>query len=223
MKRQDFPHLEDLMANFPSAETLLTKPAVDWLILNKLDGGKEIVLEVQPVTPRPNTLEKMKEAAEAFPPVPRDASEEDKQKHLQRREQLNKLSIFLPDDKTNTEYFLDYRSIDRIYYHEDKLLHWVKEYGKEGRFREAFDLLFKLKRRVPDWPGTEDQHDNLIHIEAFYNLEKGNAETAFAWLIELYERNPKYPDLSLDFDKVIDALVNESIQQEEYRRAPAII
>ncbi|WP_197440272.1 ABC transporter substrate-binding protein [Polystyrenella longa] len=213
------PRLEDLLTNFPTAEELMTKKPSDWLVLNKLENGKEVVLEVQPVAPRPDTLQKIETSIDEFPPFPRDATDKQKEQHVLKREQLFKMSIFLPDDKSEKEYFLDYRQVDRILYHEDKLLQWVTQYGNEGKFREAFDLLFKLKRLVPDWPGVEEQHDKLLQIEAQYNLDNGNPDSALALLMALYDRNRKFQGLSAEFGKTVNKLVDESLQQEQYRRA----
>ena len=218
-QQESLPRLEDLTANFPTPEELWKNPPTDWLVLTKLEGGKEVVLETQPVIPRPDTLAKTEKAIEDFPPVSREATDKEKEKNRLQRQALFKLSIFLPNDKKEKEYFIDYRLIDRIIYHEDKLLRWVRQYGSEGKFREAFDLLFQLKRRVPDWPGVEDQHDKLIQIEAQHNLREGRMETALAMYIELYNRNPKFPGLADELGGVVNQLIDESLQQEEYRRA----
>lgn len=214
-QRSELPTLAEM--ELPSAETLLTRPPVDWIVLHPDDR----VLVVEPVSPRPDTLAKLQQAIKDMANEPQPRTPEEVEARKERRRKLDYLSITLPgtSEDENPEYELQTRHIKEIIYHEELMLRRVDAFIAEGKLREAFELLFGIERRLPNWPGIEQRKDDILFAEAVGELSTGRVEQAFVRLEELGGRKPRYQGLSERLGEAADRLIAAAAAAADFRRA----
>ncbi|MFO0919223.1 MAG: hypothetical protein U0872_13035 [Planctomycetaceae bacterium] len=159
------PKLADLP--LPAAETLLREKPFDWVVLK----DTEEVLVVEPVSPRPDTLNKMdaeyRELGEERPKTKERADEV-----RQRRAELRKLVVTLAGAAEDADFTIDTKLVQQIIYHEDLVLRRVAQAIDEDQTGTAFELLVYLDRRHPDWPGYQLQVGRLLFREAQVQLAR---------------------------------------------------
>ncbi|MGH7202811.1 MAG: tetratricopeptide repeat protein, partial [Planctomycetaceae bacterium] len=199
----------------PTAEELLQGKPLDWIVLK----GTEEVIVTLPVYPRPNTLARMEQAIEESKDWPRPNSPEALEEFKQKREDLFYLNLILPDGGENPEYRLHMKHVDRIILHEDQMLLRVDEFVKEGKLRQAFELLFLLARREPDWPGLAERQNDILFAEARRAFEQGRLESALLHVTTLHGRDPQYAGLSETLGEAGEALMSRAVEQEDFREA----
>jgi tetratricopeptide (TPR) repeat protein len=210
---EQFPKLDEMET--PTIGQLLTQPPIDWIVLKNDD-----VIVTAPVYPRPDTLAKMQEAIDHFDEQPRPRSREAAVAHREERDALQKISILDPDaGSASPESLLNMRHVDRIIYFEDMLLQRIKELIDAGKLRDAFEALFTLERRSPDWPGLVDYQIFVMFAEARARLEKQEVEQALYFLEEIHDRNPAEPELPTELGHVVDLLISEAVERGDFRRA----
>lgn len=212
----------------PSADDLLTKDPLDWIVLKK-----DEVLVTQPVYPRPATLEKLAQendrlrSAQTRPPQDPSETKEEYQARLSRllEETLN-LTVMLPDnlevDSVNqaAEYTLNIaRNIERIVYHEDLILRRTDVLINDGNLDKAFEMLLVIDRTAKDWPGFEERRNRLIFEEAQLRLKNDDLEAALAFYEELYTLAPQYAGLSEGIGRTIEQLVLNAREKDDLRQA----
>ncbi|MCH7687946.1 MAG: hypothetical protein IH899_14910, partial [Planctomycetes bacterium] len=212
----ELPKLADM--NIPSAEDLLKLPPVDWIVLH---GAKEHVIVSEPVYPRPNTLEKLKQRIDESKNWPRPINDAQHEQQKQRRYRLNYLEVVLPGEgeTESPEYQLPTSKVNRIIHHEDLILRRVALLRDEEKYRDAFELLFSLSRRHPQWPGIEAEQNHLIFAEAATQLNNGRAASALVFLEQLHELQTDYPGLKKKLGDVVDRLVSDAHEVKDYRKA----
>lgn len=227
------PKLDEM--TLPTVEELLTKPPVDWVVLKT---GEVVVC--QPVHPRPDTIARLqKQLADSAswkpPPVVRQPGESAESFEARRRARIEEFKLrkrklefleivlpqdaTLPDDKEEPVYYIDLKDIDRIIYYEDLMLQRIDKLLDEGDYRTAFELLLILDRRHRDWPGYAERQQRLLFLEATDRFKKKLYEQALAYLEDLHQRNPKYPQLFEQLGKVVRPLIDAALQKEDFRRA----
>ncbi|MHC4877655.1 MAG: ABC transporter substrate-binding protein [Planctomycetota bacterium] len=212
----------------PAADELLTGDRLDWIVLQK-----EEVLVVQPVYPRPATLEKLAQqnellrSAKTRPPRGPAETQEEYQERISRLidETLN-LTVTLPDDvevksvDQAAEYTLNIaRNIDRIVYHEDLMLRRTDILIGEGNLDKAFEMLLVIDRTSKGWPGFEERRNRLIFEEAQVRLRADDLEAALAFFEELYTLAPEYAGLRNGIGRTIEQLVVRARQKDDLRQA----
>lgn len=206
------PKYEDLKV--PTVKQLLLEPPKDWIRLKKTD---EVII-CEPVYPRPNTIEKLEKEREKLSqnrPVGDKALEEWRKKRFD----LNYLNVILPDAGDAPEFRLALEDIEEIIYHEELLLRRVDLLIKEGDQRKAFELLYQLERRLPNWPGIEDRKNYLLFMQAEGYREKKQFESALVFFEQLHQRKPDYPELKTRLGEVADVLVEDAVDAEDFRQA----
>lgn len=204
----------------PSLERLLKGPALDWIVLVR--GNK--VLEVEPVTPRPNTLQRIEERIRKAMDVPlpkiNGTDESARNEEKARRRDLNKLNIvLLKNDEDDGEYRIHIQSIRQIVHYEDLMLKRIDLLLNEERAADTYELLTALQQRNSNWPGIAERRERLRFVEAVAQLKKKSYEQATAQFEQLFSRNPTYPDLDRQIGFAIDALIQEAVTAGEFRRA----
>ena len=205
------PKLEDMP--LPEAETLLKEKPVDWVVLPNED-----TLVVEPVVPRPRTLEKMEEELKKLANVkPKNKEEADELK--QKRLDLQKLQVSLVDGGEESDFTLDTRQIKQIVYHEDHVLERAGRCIDDGLTALAFELLVYLDRRHHDWPGYDRQVNRLLLKEAQLRLQFGDPETALRFAEELSVKDKSFPGLSAVLGEAVDNLVTSALETDDYRKA----
>lgn len=224
-----------LKNQIPSVETLLDGEPVDWLVLNQKNNVDENeVLIVQPISPRPNTLEKLakRKAALGMPGGERDRipgeSEQDYRQRIARAiEESDNVIVLLPDSVTSkddsvdqaAEYTLKVKDVALIIHHEDLFLQRCEELIKGRELAQAFEMLLILQRRTPDWPRYDLVRNKLILEEGKIRLEAGDLEAALAFFEELHSLNPEFGGLSDQMGAVVDRLVTRSDEAGDLPRA----
>lgn len=209
----DLPLIDDLLAELPTLEELLRDPPVDWIVVTTL---KDRVLIVEPINPRPNTLEKLQQRIEEFSATrrkPTETVEERQQKFID----LHYVKVFLPGDEN--EYKLHVEQIQEIIHHEDQMLLRVDALIDERNFNDALQLIFALNALQPAWPGAADRHHRLLYREAETKLEADLPEAALARLAELHALRAGYPGLSKMLGTVTQQLISAAVEAGDFLQA----
>lgn len=216
----------------PSLEDLLSKPAVDWVVLRP--PRRDEVLVVQPISPRPDTISRMSKMAEDLRSAAKRPKQEQGESAEQYRQRLrdlmdeaeNLVVLFpliegvKPEEQDSNEYRLNVQKhVDRIIYHEDLMLKRADLLMNEGQLSKAFELLLVLERRQGEWPGYADRRNRLIFEEAKQQTAAGNAEAAFAYFEELHAVAPKYDGLRDAMGVAAGGLIEEAMKAGESMRA----
>jgi hypothetical protein len=205
------PKLSEM--KLPEAETLLRGKPVDWVVLRNED-----TLVVEPVSPRPQTLEKMDEELKRLANM-RGKTKEEQDEIKRRRLELLKLPVTLVNGGEDPDYVLDTRHIKQIVYHEDHVLERASRCIDDGLTALAFELLVYLDRRHHNWPGYSRQVNRLLLKEAEMRLQFGDPEAAIRFAEELYGKDKNFPGLAGVVGEAVDNLVKTSLETEDYRRA----
>ena len=241
---QDEPEPEDdgglktfgeMKQNIPTTEELLNGEPYDWVVLDqKNDENLNEVLIVQPVYPRPNTLEKLaqRKTALAAPGgerdrVPGETDEEYRQRIARAIEESENLIVMLPDSVTEgddsvdqaAEYKLAARDVAFVIHHEDLFLQRVETLISDRQLEQAFEMLLIMQRRTPDWPRYDLVRNKLILEEGKVRLDAGDLEAALAFFEELHGLNPDFGGLKEQMGNVVDALVTRARDASDLPRA----
>lgn len=207
-----FPKLEEMVV--PDAGELLTGAPRDWIVLKNGD-----VVVCEPIVPRPNTLALRQEELAKKMEERRGKTGNELQQLNDEIEELNYLEITIPEVKENPEFRLELRRIDSIIHHEDLMLRRIDALLNEGDVPVSLELLTRLERQWPNWPGLDARHNRLLFVDAGQRQEAGNPHQALVLLSELYGRQPGYPGLSERLGEVVDALVTAAVDAGDYRQA----
>jgi hypothetical protein len=201
---EDFKQLTALENKpIPSMERLLKGPPIDWLVITRANK----VLEVEPVTPRPDTLLKIAESNRKPPP------------EKARRERQTSLEIvLLKNGEDDGAYRINVAHIKQFVYHEDLCLQRTDLLLNEERTSDAFELLTAVQQREPNWPGLAARRERLRFIEAGQKLKKQLPEQALALFEIVHQHDPVYPDLERQIAASCDQLMQSAAQDHDYRR-----
>jgi ABC-type transport system substrate-binding protein len=202
----------------PSAEDLLKLPPVDWIVLH---GVNERVIVSEPVYPRPNTLEKLKQRIDESKKWPRPMNDAQRAQQKERRDRLKYIEVVLPGEGETEapEYQLPTSKVNRIIHHEDLILRRIVLLRGREKYRDAFEMLFSLSRKYPQWPGIEVEQHHLVFAEATTQLNNGRAPSALVFLEQLHELQKDYPGLKKKLGDVIDRLITDAHEAKNYRKA----
>lgn len=195
----------------PSFERLMKGPALDWIVMHS-----QRVLVVEPLYPRPGTLDDVKRKIAS---LTRKAGEPAESEGARRRRLA---AYYLPLTLTegeDREYRLHIRFIKEIIYYDDLMLRRVDALLDEKKFREAFELLVAVEQRQADWPGIVPRQERLLFTEASAHFSTGQPEHALALLESLHERNAAYPGLEDQMAVVCDRLMRQAFDAADPRQA----
>lgn len=203
------PKLADM--KIPEAAELLRGKPVDWIVL--LNGD---VLVVEPVFPRPDTLNQLKqqhdELLKARPP---GMSAEE---HRQKLYDLRRLNVTLMDGGEEPDYQLETRFVDRIIYFEDLILQRAGLLMDQGQLSAAYELLMYLDRRHRGWPEFQTHYHRFLMLDGQRLLNQNQPEAAFVQFDQLYSLAPNYSQLYEWLGKAADQLMTQAYEAEDYRR-----
>jgi hypothetical protein len=211
-EEEKLPKLADMQ--LPTAEQLLRDPHRDWIILKT-----EEVIVTEPVYPRPGTLEKMQVKIDAYPSFKGIRTPEALTEYRDIFDELHQLYVVLPGDDDSPEYQLHIKYIAEIRHHEDLMLRRIDVFIDEGKYRDAFEMLFVLERSHPGWPGYVKRRERLLFLEAGKKFNDGKAEIALIALEELHSTNPRFQGLKNKLGDVTGRLIADAVADENYRRA----
>jgi peptide/nickel transport system substrate-binding protein len=203
---EHFPKLSEMLEKLPTVAQLLKGDPVDWVVLAKNSD----VLVTLPVSPRPETLKKIKDRVEkAEKERPRRTTKEEKAELESRLYKLRRLYITLKDaGGGNPERAVYYKDIKEVIHHEDLLLLRIGKLQDEGNLALAFELLFNLKRKKPGWPGIDEYEIRQLHTEARQLVKEHQWTTALVRLEELF-------DLAETIIRRYDTNADEKLSGEE--------
>ncbi len=215
-EEEELPKIADMQ--LPTAAELLARTRDeqrrDWVVLTNED-----VIVAQPIYPRPNTLEKMQQAIDESVKWPRPATPEERDEQRARREALYYVDIALPGE--DDLFQLHRRHISEVIHHEDLMLRRIGKLldeNDENAVRDAFEMIFVLKRSNPQWPGLIEQERRILFLEAQNLFGQQRPEAALPYLEDLHSRVPKYSGLQSLLGEVIDALITQAVEEEDFRR-----
>lgn len=211
-KPESLPRLQDMLPR--TVEQLLNEKPCDWVVLNTND-----VIVVDPVLPRPDTLVKLQEEITAKEQARRNADAAQRAIINAEIEQLRKLTITLAEEKDSPEYTVPTNRIKQIVTHEEHIIRAIDLALTENRLAQALELLTRLQRNTPDWPGVNDVGQRVVAADARQRAALGRHEEALVLLEELHSRNPNFPLAVEQLGEVIRSLAREAIGREDFRRA----
>jgi hypothetical protein len=195
----------------PSFQQLMKGPAVDWIVMH----SKKVIV-VEPVYPRPGTLEDIDQKVKKLMRKAGDPPETETAKR--KRLAAYYLPVTLMEGEER-DYKLHVKFIKEIVYYEELMLRRIDQLLDERKVRQAYELLTALEERQELWPGVAHRKERLLFTEAAVRLNERQPQHALALLEALFERNREYNGLELEFGKVGDRLVSAAIEQDDLRAA----
>ncbi len=195
----------------PSFQSLREGPPVDWLVLH----SKRVIV-VEPVSPRPGTLEDIDQRVKRMMRRPGDPPESDEAKRRRLAQYYLPITLTEGEDR---EYKIHVRFVKEIVYFEDLMLRRIDQLLDDREVRQAYDLLTALDQRAESWAGVVARRERLLSVEAAVKLDQGQPVHALALLEALHERNPKYSNLDVQFGTVVERLLTASLEARDPRAA----
>lgn len=195
----------------PSFSRLMQGPAVDWIVLTNMK-----VLEVEPLYPRPGTLDDLNARIKQMTRKQGQPAETDEARRKRMAMYHLPLTVLEGEER---EYKLHIRYIKEIIYYEELMLQRIDKLLDEKLVRQAYELLVALDQRQADWPGVTPRRERLLSVEAQVQLEAQHPEQSLALLEALHERNPAYSGLDNQFGAVCDRLIGNAIENNDPRQA----
>lgn len=196
----------------PTAESLLRERPRDWVVLRTQD-----VLVVEPVTPRPNTLQIRKEMYDKI--VKSKPSEIGPENRTRKMYEYERITLTLLDDSVEPEYLIETKHIEKIIYFEDLILQRVTKLLDDRNVALAYDLITVVHRRQPDWPNLDLHYQRCLFVQAEVHQQAGRNEQGLVVLEQLQPLAPEYPNLAVLFGKIVEPLIVAPFQAADYRRA----
>jgi tetratricopeptide (TPR) repeat protein len=205
----ELPKLEAM--ELPSFQRLMEGPALDWIVLMN-----QTVLEVEPLYPRPGTLEDL--SARIKQAMRKRGQPAESETDRRKRLELFNLPVTLLEGEER-EYKLHTKFIKEIIYYEDLMLRRIDKLLDEKQVRQGYELLVALELRQPDWPGIARRRERVLFTEAEMQLESQKPQQALALLESLHEAAPNYPGLEDRFGVVVDRLISDALGKKDPRQA----
>ncbi len=217
--REELPKYKDMQ--IPSADALRRmeqdNKEVDWILLKAANPDERQVIIVNPILPRPNTLERMeKEYQEVEDSKPQN--EEERALRAKRLQNMKRLLLTLPGDLV-TEFRLPVGQIDQIILFEELVLLSVDELIKEGQIRTAYEMLLSVENEIPNWDKSVPRFEQLLLAESSQRAEAGDMYAALAILDEAANRNIKNPALRPRFGEIVGPMIAQAVSAEDFRKA----
>lgn len=208
----DLPSIDELPR--PTARELLNDPPEDWLIVKQVR-----VLQVDPVQPRPLTLEIIRKRVSDFALTkPQTEDLERLARWRERFEKIHDVEVTLIEDLVSTPYWIDEEQIDNLIHHETHALNEAARLRELENFTTARELLEHVRRRDSDWPGLAEATNKLMFAEATAMLRDGKREHALQILDRLFERDGEFPQLELRFGQAVRQLAIAAFEDQNPRR-----
>lgn len=204
---EKLPFLKDM--ELPSFQRLMQGPPCDWLVMHT---GKVIVVE--PVAPRPGTIEDINQRISRVMRKAGDPAETEDEKR--RRLDLYYLPVTLPEGE-DREWRLHIRYLKEIIYYEDLMLRRIDQLLDDSKVRQAYELVLALEARQESWVGVAARKEWLLFTEAQVRSAEGHPQHALALLEALHERRASYTGLEAQFGVVGDKLISQAFDSSDLR------
>lgn len=196
----------------PTTDELLRGKPTDWIVLLNQD-----VIFVEPVKPRPGTLEKLKAEYDQLLKVP--TSQIPLEEKLEKLAALQRLQVTLLETKDDPEYVIETRFIGQIIHFEDHVLKRVSLLLEKADLTPAYELLMFVDRRQRGWPGFDELYHRFLFLEADRLAKEAKFERALVTAESLFARVPDYADLSRLIGRIIDGQLAHCIAAADFRQA----
>jgi len=223
VEKAELPKLKDMP--LPTADEILRADEedkeFDWVVLQATLPEDRTVIVVNPLFPRPETLKKMAaeyKQVEASKPQ----NQKEREQRSERMKQLQRLVVTLKGDQL-TEYSLPVSTVDHILLFEDLMLRRVDELVKEGDIRKAYELLLRVENEIPNWDQSQPRFEQLLLAESTIRAQAGDIYAALALLDEAAIRNLQNPELRPRFQQIVEPMINDSLEQEDFRKVRYLI
>jgi hypothetical protein len=222
VERAELPKLVDMPV--PTADELFTADEqdkeYDWVVLKASRPEDRMVVVVQALFPRPDTIEaQLREAQRVEASKPTTPKE--REERLTRIQSLKKLIIKIPGDLA--DYRIPLENIDQIIYFEDLMLQRVDQLIADGDIQKAYELLLRVENGIPNWDRSQPRYEQLLLTESAQRATAGDTYAALALLDELAGRNKDNPELRLRLGDIVSPMIADAIQKEDYRKARYLI
>ena len=198
----------------PSTEDLLTKPPRDWLVLSG-----DVVLVVEPVTPRPDTLVRLQQRYDDMLRKKPTTPKEELEAFQTELDELKFVHVTLPGESESPEYRVPLKQVRQVLHHEDLLLKRIDLLTAEKNIEQAMELQILLERTYGNWPGVPERHNALVMADGRLRLEAGDGERALTLAEEMFTRNGSQAGLAELTEKSIALLFDGAWKQQDARRA----
>src|SRR5262249_2066953 len=148
----------------PSFQQLMKGPALDWIVMHS-----KKVLVVEPVYPRPGTLEDIDQKVKKLLRKSGDPPEND----MAKRKRLAAYYLHITWlEGEERDYKLPVKFIKEIVYYEALMLRRIDQLLDERKVRQAYELLTALEERQESWPGVAHRKQRLLLTEAAVRLDE---------------------------------------------------
>ncbi len=194
----------------PDDRNLLSEPPFDRMTL--IDGT---VIEVDPVSPRPlPTIEELEEARVTEAKTEQVGGGIFVRKGPEVKEDPKELTLVIRvhDDEEPADYSVRYVDIERVDYFEDILLADALEHARLGQFDQAFERIFAVETREPDWRGLPATINRVLLQEGQQAIARGDVDGGLRILGQLRERSPDEPGLRDLLVKTFTGRIESAIQ-----------
>ncbi|MCA9062048.1 MAG: hypothetical protein KDA96_03290 [Planctomycetaceae bacterium] len=215
-----YPTLEEM--EIPSLEVLVKAhedgDLFDWLVLKQ----ENRVIVVQEVIPRPDPLEEIARRRERL----LNQNPRNQAQRIARREELEKLenlTVILPDEID--DFSIAVRLVEKVILFEDLMLLRADKLIEERNISGAYDLITRVQRTAgfENWEKLPSRFEALLIAEADVRHSDGDSYSALALLDELARRNLNHPELQPQFARILTPMVNEALQNGDYRKTRYLI
>lgn len=223
VERAELPKLNEMQT--PSADEIFQADEddkeFDWVVLQANLPEDRTVIVVNPLFPRPNTLEKMAEEykkVEASKPQ----NQKEREERVERMKQLQRLVVTLKGDQV-TEYSMPISTIDQILLFEDLMLMRVDELIREGDIRKAYEILLRVENEIPNWEKSLPRFEQLLLAESTIRANAGDTYAALALLDEAAARNLQNPELRPRLSQIVGPMISQALEAEDFRKVRYLI
>lgn len=198
----------------PTVEELRTNHPADWVIL-----WNESVLQVERITQRPGTLALMQAALDDSLRWPNPVTQAEREDQARKRNDLRYLKLLFADDPNSPEFRIDMKHIKEIWHFEDLIVKRLQMLLDDGDLATALDLFLFLESVATDWPGSAEVFQRYLWLDAQQVLSRNEPDQALPILIDLWRRNPEYPQVQTQIGSVVDTLIQRAIETDDFRQA----
>lgn len=121
------------------------------------------------------------------------------------------------------EYTVEWGKIERHVTFPELILEKAEQLVTAETYDQAYDYYQYLLKAYPRLDGLEASIQRWLFLEAATWHRRGNPAQVLAILSELYNRNPKYPNLDAGMAAATDRLMTAEVEQDNYAAARKLL
>lgn len=131
------------------------------------------------------------------------------------------ITVQVPGD--DQEYTVEWGKIERHVTFPELILEKAEQLVDGENYEQAYDFYQYLLKAYPRLPGLDASIQRWLFHEAATWHRRGNPAQVLAILRELYDRNPKYPNLDSGMATATDRLMTAEVEQGNYSAARKLL